>query len=131
MDKKLLWRVALILVVIVISVVALYPPAKKIHLGLDLKGGIHLVLRVNTDDAIKAELDDAGQRLLSQAKEKGITLGAVTTDPAHLTFTVEVPPGTDTTALRDVAQSYLPEFKVNPGAGKWTFQLPANVARNV
>ncbi len=131
MDKKLLWRVALIVIVIVLSVVALYPPAQKIHLGLDLRGGIHLVLRVNTDDAIKAELDDASQRLLSQAKEKGVILGTITTDPEHLTFSVEVPSGVDTTALRDVAESYLPEFKMSPGAGKWTFELPANVARNV
>jgi len=130
-DKKLLWRIALIVIVIVVSVVSLYPPAKKIHLGLDLRGGIHLVLRVNTDDAIKAELDDASQRLISQAKDKGITLGTATTDPKSLSFTVEVPAGVDTTALRGVAESYLPEFKINPGAGKWTFQLPANVARNI
>ena len=28
------------------------PAGQKIRLGLDLKGGVHLVLRVNTDDAL-------------------------------------------------------------------------------
>ena len=32
---------------------------KGIKLGLDLRGGIHLVLQVNTADAVKAERDDA------------------------------------------------------------------------
>ena len=131
MDKKLLWRIALIVVVIGLSLFSLYPPQEKIHLGLDLRGGIHLVLRVNTDDALKAELDDAAQRLASQAKDKGITLGTMTTDLETLSFTVEVPSGVDTATLREVADSYLPEFKVSVGAGRWTFTLPANVARSI
>ncbi len=49
----------LIVVVVGLSVWSLYPPGEKIHYGLDLSGGIHLVLQVRTDDAIKAELDDA------------------------------------------------------------------------
>ena len=34
---------------------------KAIKLGLDLRGGIHLVLQVNTADAVKAERDDAAE----------------------------------------------------------------------
>ncbi len=32
-------------------------PANKIHLGLDLQGGMHLILEVETDEALKANLD--------------------------------------------------------------------------
>ena len=46
-----------------------------IKLGLDLRGGIHLVLQVNTADALKAERDDAVETLKNQAKDSG--LGAV------------------------------------------------------
>lgn len=42
----------------IVAVVALFtffalPVKEKIKLGLDLKGGMHLVLKVQTDDAIK------------------------------------------------------------------------------
>ncbi len=131
MDKKLLWRIGLIIAVIAISLASLYPPSKRIHLGLDLRGGIHLVLRVNTADAVKAELDDASQRLVSQAKQKGVELGDVQVEPNDLLFKVEVPSGTDGGTLREVVSSYLPEYKMSPGAQAWTFTLPANVARNV
>ena len=72
MDSKILWRIVLILAVVALCVWSLYPPGEKIHYGLDLSGGIHLVLQVQTDDAIKAELDDASQRLVSRAREDGV-----------------------------------------------------------
>ena len=77
MGKKVRWRVLLIVLVIVGAVAGYvftgYQHAKKewtgpggptlrdalkkaIKLGLDLRGGIHLVLQVNTADAVKAEL---------------------------------------------------------------------------
>ncbi len=60
----------LILGVIVAAVVYLLPtftntwPHKKINLGLDLQGGMHLVLEVQSEEAVKAELD----RTISQLK---------------------------------------------------------------
>ena len=96
MSKKVRWRVLLILLVVVGTVagyvVTGYQHAKKewigagnpplslalkkgIKLGLDLRGGIHLVLQVNTADALKAERDDAIETLRNQAREKSFTLG--------------------------------------------------------
>ena len=43
----------------------------RIHLGLDLKGGTHLILQVMVNDAVNAESDSAAERLkdwLSKAK---------------------------------------------------------------
>lgn len=60
----------LILGVIVAAIVCLLPtftntwPHKKINLGLDLQGGMHLVLEVQSEEAVKAELD----RTISQLK---------------------------------------------------------------
>jgi preprotein translocase subunit SecD len=62
--------------------VAIWPPygkdgqPGKIHLGLDLKGGIHLVLQVVTDDALNATIDDAVQTVRDQATRKGITFAS-------------------------------------------------------
>jgi preprotein translocase subunit SecD len=63
--------------------VAIWPPYArgeepgKIRLGLDLKGGIHLVLRVKTDEALVATVDDAVQTSRDQAQRKGIVFSAV------------------------------------------------------
>jgi len=60
----------LILGVIVAAIVCMLPtftntwPHKKINLGLDLQGGMHLVLEVQSEEAVKAELD----RTISQLK---------------------------------------------------------------
>jgi preprotein translocase subunit SecD len=89
------------------------------------------VLEVQTEDAIKAELDDAALRLQRQADEKGITLGDVTTDVASLRFRVNVPGEFDRDALRDVASTYLSEYNVDVGADQWTFTFEANVERMI
>ena len=58
--------------------VAIWPPygtdeqPGKINLGLDLKGGIHLVLQVVTDDALNATIDDAVGTGRAQMTAKGI-----------------------------------------------------------
>ena len=45
----------------------------RIHLGLDLKGGTHLVLQVQVNDAINAETDHASEDLKEEMAKNGIT----------------------------------------------------------
>src|SRR5262247_669026 len=52
---------------------------KQLKLGLDLKGGVHLVMRVQTDDALKLECDIESERLREELKTKSITFSDVTT----------------------------------------------------
>jgi len=130
-ESKIIWRIVLIVVVVALCLWSLYPPGEKIHYGLDLSGGIHLVLQVQTDDAIKAELDDSSQRLVSRAREEGVELGQVESDIENLAFTVVVPAETDTVALRELATSWVPGYKADAGVGVWTFQLPPNMDRTV
>jgi preprotein translocase subunit SecD len=67
--------------------VALWPPKDKIRLGLDLKGGIHLVLQVVTDDALTATTDDAVQNLRDKLTRQGITYSKVErTSPRSLSL---------------------------------------------
>ena len=57
---------------------------KHIHLGLDLKGGIHLVLEVHVAEAVASQTDRDAARLqadLDKAGVSGTTVGK--TDPAH------------------------------------------------
>ena len=73
MKRNLLGRGLIILASIILSVALFYPPEKKINLGLDLQGGMHLVLQVHTEDALRAETDADMARLIDLAEEKQVT----------------------------------------------------------
>ncbi len=72
MKKDIRWKIVLIVAVIILSVFLFYPPKDKILLGLDLRGGMHLVLQVITDDAIDNETDMEILRLQERLKKKNI-----------------------------------------------------------
>ena len=91
-----------------------------IKLGLDLRGGIHLVLQVNTADALKAERDDAVETLKNQTKDAAI--GAVEL-PTDTSFTIAVTAQTDKTKLEEAVKRFLPDWNYSTGGGKWTFVL--------
>lgn len=55
--KTIGWKIGLILAAILLAVWAATPPGEKIKLGLDLKGGMHLVLKVEVDKAVQARKD--------------------------------------------------------------------------
>jgi preprotein translocase subunit SecD len=61
--KDVRWRLIIIAAVIGLSVWSFYPPQQKVRLGLDLKGGVYLVLRVRTDDALRVETETTVERL--------------------------------------------------------------------
>lgn len=73
MRKGLRWKLVLTIIVVAGALILAYPPKTKIHLGLDLQGGIHLVLQVVTSDAVNIETDQAIARLKEQFKKKDIT----------------------------------------------------------
>ena len=49
----------------------------RIHLGLDLKGGIHLVLQVMVEEAVSAETDNAVGRVQADLQQGGFAAGSV------------------------------------------------------
>ena len=63
MNRSLSWKIGFIVVVIGFSIWMLYPLKEKINLGLDLKGGMHLILQVKTDDAIAVQTDTSATQL--------------------------------------------------------------------
>src|ERR1700710_1464782 len=72
MKRKLLGRGLLILAVVLSAIALAYPPKDKINLGLDLQGGMHLVLQVHTIDAVRATVDNDVDRLTRLAKDKNL-----------------------------------------------------------
>ena len=72
MRRNLPLRIGIVLVAIVVSAWLLYPPKKTINLGLDLQGGIHLVLGVDVDKALESSVTREGDALRAELEKKGI-----------------------------------------------------------
>ncbi|MCP2519503.1 protein translocase subunit SecD [SCandidatus Aminicenantes bacterium Aminicenantia_JdfR_composite] len=77
MRRRIGWRLGLTLFIIGLSIFLAYPPKEKIKLGLDLKGGIHLVLQVMTDDAINIETDQEIARLQEEFKKERLEFSSI------------------------------------------------------
>jgi preprotein translocase subunit SecD len=59
--------------------------SERIALGLDLKGGTHLILQVQVQDAIRAEADSTIQRIQEEFRLQGIAGGPVSrNDPQSI-----------------------------------------------
>jgi preprotein translocase subunit SecD len=62
--------------------------SKQLKLGLDLKGGVHLVMRVNRDDALRVTSETTANQIREAAQTAGVSVGAATvTSPT--TFRIE------------------------------------------
>ena len=82
MNKWIKWRFVAVVVVLGFSLWSALPLNKKINLGLDLRGGMHLVMKVDTsklpakdrDDAVERAVEVIGNRIDSfGVKEPSIT----------------------------------------------------------
>jgi preprotein translocase subunit SecD len=132
MKRPLLWRGLLILAVALIAAALAYPPQKKINLGLDLQGGMHLVLQVHTEDALRAETDSDSARLVDQAKEQGIT-GLKVRRTADSTFTISGATPEQRDTLSDIARRYIPRWNPSRTGDDLVFamnQTAINEVRN-
>jgi preprotein translocase subunit SecD len=103
----------------------------KLPLGLDLKGGVHLVLRVQTDDALKALTDSESERLREDLQKANVTFTSIVVpDPAH--FRVEgVTPAQDAPfrqAALDVSANFDRGSATN---GVYTFTMKPNIQVNL
>lgn len=71
--RRSVWvRIGLVVVVVLLSIWYVYPPKKSINLGLDLQGGIHLVLGVEADKAIASEIERTAEDFKAALEKKGI-----------------------------------------------------------
>lgn len=112
MNRNVIWKVVLILAVLVVFVVAVIPTTNNpepIKRGLDLKGGTHLVMRVNVGDAVRLETDQAAETLKNQALK--LNLPAVTTRRVNdSTFLATLPQGVSTADYEKLAKDYLGSY---------------------
>jgi preprotein translocase subunit SecD len=147
MNKNLRWKIITILVIFVLFFgVGVYPllaqryslpapgwlMAKQLRLGLDLKGGVHLVLRVHTDDALRISTEGVGEQLREALQTAGITVGSITV-PSPTTLRVEgVPQDKDAEFRRVSDERTATNYSRNPGvAGTYEFHMRPNIGKDM
>ncbi len=126
MSKNLRWKLLTIVAVVGLAIWAFTPPTEKVRLGLDLKGGVHLVMRVQTDDALRVETEAAADRLREALRTQAIGVAGVAVGSPSEFRVTGVPSAQDAQfrqALVDVDLTY---DRSQSGAD-YTFRLKPNV----
>ena len=133
MRRNLWTRVAIVVLVVLGSIWYLYPPQKTINLGLDLQGGIHLVLGVETAKAIASQTDRIAEDFKNALERKGVGIKRIARD-TESSFTVELAsPQTWNDALTVVNEfgNAWDLRSQDQGAGRFTVAMTASERRRV
>src|SRR5258708_14486274 len=107
------WKIGLIVAILVGFTAAIVPTKndpEPIRRGLDLKGGVHLVMRVNVGDAVRLETDQAMEALKSQATKNSLPV-PVTHRTADSTFVATPPDAVSSAQYTKLAIAYIPTIE--------------------
>src|SRR5580698_4484010 len=130
MNSQIRWKFILILIVILICLYGLlglptFPTsltqvkenlADRIKLGLDLKGGSHLVLQVQVDEAIGQRCDQTVDQLTKQLREKNVNVGDIRRlDDTHIQVDNVEPANSGN--FRDIVTNQFADWNLTPAAG--------------
>src|SRR5215470_14172380 len=124
MTKRVRIRLLVILAVTILSIslFAGFPPTlakmkQRVHLGLDLRGGTQLVLQVVTDDAIRAETDQAIESLRQQLNKENVAFRQIARTQTDTLQAVGVDPNKDAD-FRRILNDRLGEWDLISTAGE-------------
>ena len=122
--KNLLTRVIIITIVTVVGIYLVIGPRRRpsaqdftwsgikqtlkanIHLGLDLQGGSHLVMRVKTEEFLKRLTEENYTAAQNAAKDAGFEIkgGQATTNPGNYSVTLQLADPSKATEVKDAVQ---------------------------
>ncbi|MCU1302467.1 MAG: protein-export rane protein SecD [Candidatus Sulfotelmatobacter sp.] len=132
MNKNLLWKLALIVGILLVFLFGIFgipqrfsgqgllsAMTNRIHLGLDLRGGTHLILQVQVNDAVNIDSDNAMETLKEQLNKRKIAFADISKpDPQNSPDKVVLkgvsPDGRKD--LLDIVSERLPEYNLSSGA---------------
>jgi len=146
MKQNLFWKTALIFAVLIAFIYGIFGIPNgvsggdlaaalqdRIHLGLDLRGGTHLVLQVMVNDAVKADADHAIERIKDSLRRRNVAYADVSVpdpvnNPDHIV--VKGVPPQNASDLREIVTDNLPEYTLASGAqDTWTIAMkPSQLA---
>jgi preprotein translocase subunit SecD len=127
MSKNLRWKLLTIVAVLGLAVWAFTPPQEKVRLGLDLKGGVHLVMRVQTDDALRVETEATADRLRETLRTQNIPATSVTVEGPGQFKVTGVPQAQDAQFRQLLADVDL-MYDRSQSVADYTFTLKPNIA---
>ncbi|MDT8379637.1 MAG: protein translocase subunit SecD [Desulfotignum sp.] len=110
----------LILIVLLAAVIWLLPtftdtwPHKKINMGLDLQGGMHLVLEVQNMKAVEAELERTADEIKKELRQKNILHLGISRQ--ENTLLIKLPDQEARTEFEKIISKEFPNLKVGTAA---------------
>ncbi len=127
MPKGTGWRISLISIFVVLSFLYLTPtlasklpswwgnllPKDKIHLGLDLQGGTHLVMEVDTQKAVEGTLDLVATDLEDTLNNKNLRFKRISRNGSDKVSLVLYEKGTAETVQKLIKDKY-PSYEQSP-----------------
>ncbi|HEY0139295.1 MAG TPA: protein translocase subunit SecD [Thermoanaerobaculia bacterium] len=114
MNRNVLWKIGVIVAVLAIFTSLIIPTKndpEPIKRGLDLKGGVQLVMRVNVNEAARLEVDQAAETVKSQATKLNLPV-PVTRRITDTAFVATPPAGVSTAEYERIGRDFLPTFDV-------------------
>ena len=140
MNKNFLWKLGAILATLLIFLFGIFgipsnfsgagllkAMTDHIHLGLDLRGGTHLILQVQVNDAVNVDAQNAIEVLKQQLRSHKIDYTEITqtdlpNNPDHMVLKgVQASSRTD---LLNLMQERLPEYDMSGGAeNTWNISM--------
>jgi preprotein translocase subunit SecD len=140
MNKNLGWKLGLIAATLIVFLIGIFGIPKewsgkgllaslqeRIHLGLDLKGGTHLILQVQVNDAVNVESDNAVERLKADLRARKINYAEIAKpDPVNNPDKIVIKgvPPEASADLRSIVSDRLPEYDLKSGAeNNWTVSM--------
>jgi len=131
MSNTMMWKLGLIVGAVGLSVYLFYPPKETINLGLDLQGGSHLVLQVETSAAVKSEIDLAINRIGQMLKEKSIPYTAITSSADASGMDMQGVDSARSADVREILDTIVPRWNVTPSGADWSIRIPDAVKLQV
>jgi len=140
MNKTFLWKLGLILGTLIFFLFGIFGIPKSfsgdgllasmrehIHLGLDLRGGTHLILQVQVNDAVNVDAQNAIETLKEQMRNRKIDYNDITqsdlqNNPDHIVVKGVQP--SSRTDLLSIVSDRLPEYEITGGAdNSWNLSM--------
>ena len=142
MNKNLGWKLVAIVGILLVFLAGIFGIPKewsgkgilasiadRIHLGLDLRGGTHLILQVQVNDAVNVDSDNAIARLKEDMRTRKINYAEIAKpDPINHPETIVVKgiPPDQTSDFKSIVSDRLPEYGATSGAeNSWTVAMKA------
>ena len=131
MRKEFYWKIVLILVVVVVSVWFAHPIKEKINLGLDLQGGMHLVLDVEAEKAVESTLDRYVMNLRDSFKKDKIESASVERDKDNILINLS-----DTSKEKDVEKAVseitdMEKISSSSGSNRMVYQINGKMRKYI